>query len=78
MQILFFGNLKDITHCAEISLPCTEADADAVWYKPLEAHPGLEPCRRSVRPAKNPEYVSREARFTDQDEAALIPPVSGG
>ena len=77
MQILFFRNLKDITHRAEISLSCSEADADGGWYRPLEAHPGLEPCRRSMRLARNPEYVGREARFTDQDEMALIPPGSG-
>ena len=78
MHVLFFGHLKDITHCADMTLPCAEADADGVWRKLLEVHPGLEPCRRSVRLAKNSEYVGREARFTDQDEVALIPPVSGG
>jgi len=78
MHVLFFGHLKAITHCAEMTLPCPEADADGVWRKLLEVYPGLEPCRRSVRLAKNSEYVGREARFTDQDEVALIPPVSGG
>jgi molybdopterin converting factor subunit 1 len=78
MRILFFGHLKDITHCDEMTLRCDKADADEVWRKLLEAQPGLEPCRRSVRLARNSEYVGREARFTDQDEVALIPPVSGG
>ncbi|MCU0786512.1 MAG: MoaD/ThiS family protein [Verrucomicrobia bacterium] len=32
----------------------------------------------SVRLARNSEYVAPEARFTDADEVALIPPVSGG
>jgi len=78
MQILLFGNLEHITQCAEMTLSCTEADADGGWYRPREARPGMEPCRRSVRLARNPEHVRREARSTDQDEVALIPPVSGG
>ncbi len=78
MHVLFFGHLKDITHCAEMTLQCGAADADEVWRKLIEAHPGLEPCRCSVRLARNSEYVGPEVRFTDQDEVALIPPVSGG
>ena len=78
MQILLFGHLKDIAHCAEMTLQGDEADPDGVWRKLIEAHPGLEPCRRSVRLARNSEYVGQEARFLDKDEVALIPPVSGG
>lgn len=78
MQVLFFGHLKDITHCAEMTLQCDEADTDGVWRKLIKAHPGLEHCRHSVRLAKNSEYVGPGARFTDQYEVALIPPVSGG
>ena len=78
MHVLFFGHLKDITRCAEMTLQCDEADTDGVWQKLIAAHPGLEPSRQSVRLARNSEYVGREARFTDQDEVALIPPVSGG
>jgi molybdopterin converting factor small subunit len=31
-----------------------------------------------VRLARNGEFVGNDARFTDADEIALIPPVSGG
>jgi molybdopterin converting factor subunit 1 len=78
MRILFFAHLKDITRCAEMSLRCSEVDAEGLWLKLLEAHPGLERFRASVRLAKNAEYAGTEARFSDADEVALIPPVSGG
>lgn len=78
MRILFFAHLKDITRCAEMNLTSGEVNTDGLWQKLIEAHPGLERFRDSVRLAKNSEYVSRDARFTDADEVALIPPVSGG
>ena len=78
MRILFFAHLKDITRCAEMNLTGGDVDADGLWRKLIEAHPGLEKFRASVRLAKNSEYVGRDARFADTDEVALIPPVSGG
>lgn len=78
MRILFFAHLKDITRCAEMNLPVGDVDADGLWRKLIEVHPGLEKFRASVRLAKNSEYVGRDARFTEADEVALIPPVSGG
>jgi len=78
MRILFFAHLKDITRCAELNLSCGESDADGLWRRLIEAHPGLDRVRGSVRLARNSEYVGPEARFTDADEVALIPPVSGG
>lgn len=78
MRILFFAHLKDITRCAEMNLPGGDMDTDDLWHKLIEAHPGLEKFRASVRLAKNSEYVGRDARFTEADEVALIPPVSGG
>lgn len=78
MRLLFFAHLKDITRCTEMSVQCDNVDANGLWRKLIEAHPGLEPFRSSVRLAKNSEYVGPEARFNDADEVALIPPVSGG
>lgn len=78
MQILFFAHLKDITRCAEMNLACGAVDADSLWRKLIEAHPGLEGFRGSVRLARNSEYVGSDTHFADTDEVALIPPVSGG
>jgi molybdopterin converting factor subunit 1 len=78
MRILFFAHLKDVTRCAEMELHCAETETDGLWRMLIAAHPGLERFRGSVRLAKNSEYVAPEARFTDADEVALIPPVSGG
>ena len=78
MRILFFAHLKDVTGQAEVDMTAGEMDADGLWQKLIAAYPGLERFRGSVRLAKNSEYVGPEARFTDADEVALIPPVSGG
>ena len=61
-----------------MNLPGDDWTPTAFGRNLLPAHPGLERFRGSVRLAKNSEYVGPDARFTDADEVALIPPVSGG
>lgn len=78
MKILFFAHLKDVTRCSQLELNCDRVDADGLWSELLRVHPGLEKFRRSVRLAKNSEYVGADAIFEARDEVALIPPVSGG
>lgn len=78
MRILFFAHIKDATGLAQTDLPCGNVDTDGLWQKLIEAHPALSPFRSSVRLAKNSEYTGPEERFSDADEVALIPPVSGG
>ncbi len=78
MHILLFAHLQDAAGCARFELNCGDVDADGLWRKLIAAHPGLARFRSSVRLAKNSEYVGADVRFTDADEVALIPPVSGG
>jgi molybdopterin converting factor small subunit len=78
MRVLFFAHLKDITRCGEMSLAADGLDVNGLWRELIAAHPGLAPFRGSLRLAKNSVYVGPEAHFSDTDEVALIPPVSGG
>jgi molybdopterin converting factor subunit 1 len=78
MRILLFAHLQDAAGCAQLELNCGDVDTDGLWRELLAAQPGLARFRSSVRLAKNSEYVGADARFTDADEVALIPPVSGG
>lgn len=78
MRILFFAHLKNTVGQRQVDIPCDNVDADGLWQKILDAYPALAPFRSSVRLAKNSEYASRDERFHDTDEVALIPPVSGG
>jgi molybdopterin converting factor subunit 1 len=78
MRVLFFAHLTSVTGCREFELRCGDVSTEGLWRKLIEAHPGLAPYRGCVRLARNSEYVERDALFTDADEVALIPPVSGG
>jgi molybdopterin converting factor subunit 1 len=79
MRLLFFAQLKDATGCSSVELPSsTSINTEQLWAELLQKFPALETHRRTVRLAKNSEYVAANAKFADGDEVALIPPVSGG
>ncbi len=78
MRILFCAHLKDVTGCAETELRLGEVDSDGLWRQLLTLQPGLAPFRGNIRLARNLEFAGFDTRFNDDDEVALIPPVSGG
>ena len=79
MRILFFAQLKDATGSASLELAApAPITGEQLWVELLKQFPALEKHRRTVRLAKNSEYVASDAQFEDGDEVALIPPVSGG
>ena len=53
-------------------------NTDQLWMELLKAFPKLTTHRASVRLARNQEYAASDAKFSGDDEVALIPPVSGG
>jgi molybdopterin converting factor subunit 1 len=78
MRVLFFAHLRDVAGCRELELAGDNLGVEALWQKLVTRHPALDRYRSSVRLAKNSEYVGPEALFNEEDEVALIPPVSGG
>lgn len=79
MRVLFFAQLKDAAGCASVELSApAPMSAEQLWAELLKNFPAIQKHRRTVRLAKNSEYVGPDATFDDGDEVALIPPVSGG
>lgn len=79
MRVLFLAQLKDAAGCDSADLAVTASlDAEQLWVELLKRFPNLAAHRASVRLAKNQEYVQGETQFSNDDEVALIPPVSGG
>jgi molybdopterin converting factor subunit 1 len=79
MKILYFAQIARALGRREDELHATEPlDADALWNRLLELRPELAPYRATVHLARNHEYPGARELFTDRDEVALIPPVSGG
>jgi molybdopterin converting factor subunit 1 len=79
MRVLFFAQLKDATGCDSIELACASPlSIEQFWVELLKRFPALAAHRANVRFACNSEYAAPDARFTNADEVALIPPVSGG
>jgi molybdopterin converting factor subunit 1 len=79
MRILFFAQLKDATGCGSTELSVTSPlSTEQFWTELLKQFPELAAHRASVRLARNHEYSLPDTKFLNNDEVALIPPVSGG
>jgi molybdopterin converting factor subunit 1 len=78
MRVLFFAQLKDATGCDSAELVLPVANTEQLWRELLKKFPKLAAHRANVRLARNWEYAVPDMKFSDTDEVALIPPVSGG
>lgn len=78
MRVLFFAQLKDATGCDSVELALPPLNGEQLWAKLLEKFSALAAHKKTVRLARNWEYADEQTVFSDNDEVALIPPVSGG
>jgi molybdopterin converting factor subunit 1 len=79
MRVLFFAQLKDATGCDSIELVLPSSwNTEQLWAALLKQFPALAAHRANVRLSRNWEYATAETLFSNADEVALIPPVSGG
>jgi molybdopterin converting factor subunit 1 len=79
MRVLFFAQLKDATGCDSVELaPSSPLTAGQLWALLLEKFPKLSAHRPQVRLSRNWEYAAADTLYSNGDEVALIPPVSGG
>lgn len=79
MRVLFFAQIKDATGCGGLELAlASPLNGEQLWKILIEKFPALANHQKNIRLARNWEYADAKTQFTDADEAALIPPVSGG
>jgi molybdopterin synthase catalytic subunit len=79
VRILAFGLLTDLIpeKTGQIDLP-PEATVADLLQACRQSHPGHDQLWSSVAVAVNQEYATPEHPLSDNDEVALLPPVSGG
>ena len=79
VRVLYLGMLKEIAGCEQESLEVTEGASLGDLYRDLqERMPQLKNFEKAVALALNQEYSDGSATLRDNDEVALLPPVSGG
>ena len=78
VRVRFFARLRELAGVEIEALQVAPASTLMELYEDLRRrHPGLPP-HELVRAALNQEFAEWEARISDGDEVAFIPPVSGG
>jgi len=79
MRVLFFAQTKEAARTSELELKLpNQSGLEEIWRVLITARPALAQFQASTRLARNGEYTDGKTIFSDADEVALIPPVSGG
>ena len=79
IRLRFFASLRERVQRSEATWSLgAGATVGDLWTSVCTVHPQLEELTPSVSFAVNHEYVGRDHPLADDDEVALIPPVSGG
>ena len=79
IRVKFFALARDIAGKDEsvLSLPALST-AQAVLDSLIAQHPRFHEWKNHLRIAVNYEYVQTDQKLNENDEVAIIPPVSGG
>jgi len=79
VKVRYFAQAADVAGCREemwdIAAPL---DLDQFWQEVIRRHPAFSSLCGQCRVASGGEYVTRDNLVSPTEEAAVIPPVSGG
>lgn len=79
ITVRFFALHRDIVGAPELQVEVPDGTTlGQLWAKLGEQYPALVPATRSIMFARNESYADPDTELLDGDEAAFIPPVSGG
>ena len=79
VQVLFFGITHDLTGLREETVEVSDGETVADLWRAYERRfPALREVSGSLHFALNEELVRSDEPLHDEDELAVMPPVSGG
>jgi molybdopterin synthase catalytic subunit len=79
VHVLFFGVLKEVAGRSSETVELAEdSAAQSVLAKLMEKYPRIRESLASIAIAVNQQYCGPDTKLRDDDEIALLPPVSGG
>ena len=79
VRVLYFGMLRDVTGQQREAVDLSNGSHLSDLYAELERrYPKLQSFRTSLALTVNQEYADTAAELHNNDEVALVPPVSGG
>lgn len=79
VTIRLFARLRDVVGAAELRREVEDGSTlGDVWHALAAEFQELERYSASISGAVNEEYARMNARISDGDEVAFLPPVSGG
>ena len=79
MKVLYFAQAADAAGCREENWTIeNDLSLEDFWAEALRRHPALAGIAKQSRVASGMQYIAGSQRLDRHEEAAIIPPVSGG
>ena len=79
IRLRFFASVRERLGMTETLWQGSDRETvGTIWEALKPSHPELVPMEKSLAFAVNEEYVGKDYPLKDNDELALLPPVSGG
>ena len=79
VTVLYFARCREITEISEEKVEFPDFVTEEQILVHLEAlHPGIGGMKGRLTVAHNQSYMTAGVKLSENDEIALIPPVSGG
>lgn len=79
VRVRLGGGLSTLAAAPLLSVDLADnATVEDLYERLRDTEPGLGPALRSALPVVAGEHVPRDRRLADQDQVALLLPVSGG
>jgi molybdopterin converting factor subunit 1 len=79
VRVKLFAMIRDLVGKDEMKMSLSIGSSIVeLWEAIIKQHQALVPWKEHVRFAVNCEYVPLDCIIRDNDEVAIIPPVSGG
>jgi molybdopterin converting factor subunit 1 len=79
VKVLYFANVKEVAGTREEEfIISNQARSDLLLRRIQEVHPGIKDLLKSITISVNCKVILEDILLKDEDEVALLPPVTGG
>ena len=83
IKVLFFGSIRELTGSSKMDIelelkPSQNITTNDLLNQLISIYPSIDLARDQLSIAVNQQYCKSPVKLKENDEVALLPPISGG